>query len=326
MRGSVRNDADFPLSEPVILARGQAYALDGMFEPGDVATFELTLPGEGAPAPTFRGAPIDVANLSFRSTFNVNTARQSAIDIIGPEAFTANNFIGPLSDDPAEQEARRRQFFVTSLVEDAYESTGRGDNIYLAGWANQSPLVETTLEGANWNAQDTALYLIELEVEHERPVEEVVIVPERFTWMVREYQGLGAISPVQLSMQQGEEVIFRYTPLPDAVLRQVDELVLNISGQNTVGRTFPLQLWNWAEETWEQSRRRATATASRTRSASSGRRTRFKFACWPTTSAASCAPTGWRCRSAARSKVERDAQFRARRAHRVYIQVNDQVF
>jgi len=83
------------------------------------------------------------------------------------------------------------------------------------------------------------------------PTEEVTISADQFTWTVRERVGIGDVTPLNLSLSQGDEAIFRFTPLSDAVLSRVKELVLNTGTSSSVARAIPVQLWNWKLGDWE---------------------------------------------------------------------------
>ncbi len=248
VRGSVRNDSALTLTNPVILARGVALHLDAPLAPGDVVPFDLTLTGENAPAPALRSASYTTSSfLTLRPT----TVKQSVQDIMGDSYMNANalgRFTG--ADSREAQTNRRRQYFLASLMEDYAGTSGRGDRVYLAGWTDSAPLA-TEVAGASWNAQDTTLYLVELESERAVPSGTVTIAPDQFTWMVSDYTGLADIAPVNTQLQPGEDVTFRYTPLPGAVLQRVFTLTVNADNVNTSGLSTPFYLWNWDISDWE---------------------------------------------------------------------------
>jgi hypothetical protein len=251
VRGSVRNDGDTPLNDPVILARGQAFRLNGPLAPGDVETFDLTLPGEGMASPSPYIPSIANPYLSFRTSFASAATEQSVIDILGSERYDINYIRrGVRSDSEEEQSIFRQQLLLSSLVDDSFQSTGRGDKVYLAGWIDRAPL-SVELEGANWNSQSSTVYLVELAAEFVQPTREVTIPPERFTWAVRDYNSFGEIAPIELNMQPGEEVAFRFTPLPGAVLDTVNELWIVVDDLNVGGRRVPVSLWDWKGGAWE---------------------------------------------------------------------------
>lgn len=251
VRGSVRNDSDLTLTAPVILARGVARHLEQALAPGDVATFDLVLPGESAPAPGLR---LPLALISFFSSRSSEAAvKSSVIDIMSPDRYATNINSARLSsgDSVESQTNRRQQYFLSSFVNDFYNSGGRGDRVYLAGWADSAPFT-TDVSGAAWDTDDSTIYLIELESERIYPsTGSVTISPDQFTWVVQNYVGLNEISPVNFQMQPGEEVVFRYTPLPNAVLNQTETLVINVQDLNTGGRVMPITIWNWETEAWE---------------------------------------------------------------------------
>ncbi|MCC6801439.1 MAG: hypothetical protein IT319_01045, partial [Anaerolineae bacterium] len=249
VRGSVRNDSDMTLTDPVILARGIALHLEQPLAPGDVASFDLTLTGDSPPAPVLR-TPVST-NSFFNFRTNANTAKQSVIDILGTDRFAQNLNRIPFSDSAAQQADRRSQYFLTSFIDDYYGTSGRGDRVYFAGWTDSTPLT-IDMTGAAWNSQDMTLYLVELHNERVAPMSgSVTIAPDQFTWVVQEYLGLTDISPINVQMQPGEQVIFRFTPLPDAVLGQVQALNIVASNISTAGRDMPVYLWNWQTHDWE---------------------------------------------------------------------------
>lgn len=253
MRGSVRNDSEQTLNDPVILARGVTYRLNEPLEPGDVETFDLTISNEGLPSPApiadIPGASSNFYGYAYPNNPNL-TIHQSIIDLMGDE-YNNRGYFQPVEETLESQEIRRRQLFLESFVLDYYFATGRGNRAYLAGWANSAAL-PVDLEGAGWSAQDTTLYITELDIEFTPPTDEVLISADQFTWVVRERLGLSDVTPLDISLDPGEEVIFRFTPLPDAVLSQVKELVLELGASNVVGRELPLQLWDWRAGEWRE--------------------------------------------------------------------------
>ena len=129
--------------------------------------------------------------------------------------------------------------------------TGRGNRAYLAAWTDVAPLA-VTLEGANWKSLDTTLYLVELDVTLTQPSEEVLIAADQFTWIVKDRNSVTDLAPVALTLQPGDEVSFRFTPLPESVLNEVSELSLTVDRASTTSRTLPLQLWNWDNQAWDE--------------------------------------------------------------------------
>lgn len=249
VRGSVRNDSDLTLTDPVILARGVALHLDQPLAPGEIATFDLTLPGDNPPAPMLR-LPLAVTSL-FSSRTSESAVKSSVVDIMGTDKYTAN-IARLLGTDSVEQQVnRRRQYFLSSFVNDYYNAGGRGENIYFAGWSDTTPF-NTEITDANSTAQDTAIYLFELESERIYPsTGSVTISPDQFTWVVQEYTGLNDVSPVNFQMQPGDEVVFRYTPLPSAILNEAESLTVSLDNLNMGGRTTPIYLWNWEANAWD---------------------------------------------------------------------------
>ncbi len=254
MRGSVRNDTEQILEDPVILVRGQAYRLEKPLAPGDVATFALTLAGEGLPSP----APMAHAAGTFGSVYTRSyayqaNAAQNIIDILGDQfADNRGNYPRSAGSTEAEQEFYRRRMFLSSFINDPYDVlTGRGNRAYLAAWGDVAPL-GVTLDGANWKSLDTTLYLVELDVTLTPPGDDVLIASDQFTWIVKDRNSVTDLAPIAIRLQPGDEVSFRFTPLPESVLSQVSELTITVDRESSTSRTLPLRVWNWDTQAWDE--------------------------------------------------------------------------
>ncbi len=254
VRGSVRNDSDQALTDPVILARGVVLRLGGDLQPGDVETFDLILSNENeppAPSPLERNSGEVTPRLSFqRFSQDSRTLEQTVIDILGDENYEGRAYTSAPGTTTEEQELRRRQFFLSSFSSDPYLSSGRGDRVYLVGWSNVTPL-QTELTGATWDSIDTTFHIIELAVDSTPPVGNVVIPGDRFTWVALERTGITAdLAPVNTVLQPGDEAVFRFTPIRGAVLDDVRELRLRLDSTGAVRSEVPLELWDWDAGEW----------------------------------------------------------------------------
>jgi hypothetical protein len=252
MRGSVRNGLEVPLENPVVLVRGVALGLTARLEPGQVWPFELTLSGQDYPSP----APIAFATGEFASVFSrsfayYNFAQSRTVsDIFGLDR-DEGRFLQPDLNDPAGEELYRRRQFVTALAQDASDIfTSRGNHAYLVAWSSQAPL-EVSLTGTTGRTIDTTLYLVKLAVEIEAPTERTLITADQFTWTVLERSSLADLVPAGMRMQSGDSVAFGFTPLPQSVLAEVDELAILLDRSSNAVRSVPVQIWNFARERWD---------------------------------------------------------------------------
>lgn len=260
LRGSIRNDTDQTLHDPVILARGVSYQLVGALEPGTVRTFEgddLVLAGNTQPSPSpmefapGEANPYLVTNF-FRSPSQVysSEASRTAIDILGPENYNTSGLRIALGDDAETQEQGRRQAFLESFIIDQFASTARGNRVFLAAWTSEAPFTEV-VDGAGWRAMDTTLYLIELEVEVVAPRTRVTISQDQFSWVTLARVGASDVGPFNFALYNEAEVIFRFTPLPESILATVDELTLIVRRPASIATLISVEIWNWQEEMWE---------------------------------------------------------------------------
>ncbi|MFN8375733.1 MAG: hypothetical protein U0694_23035 [Anaerolineae bacterium] len=254
VRGAVSNNSEWTLLEPVILARGTAQRLNNALSPGDTVPFSFPLTNETVPAP----GRVDITPRTpyYYSSYDYANAEQTILQILGEELYglTAPYYYGYGTyynnpNDPNWQPNVRRRAFLSSFLTDYFTSTGRGDRVYLVGWVDTSP-APLDVVGVSWRSQDVTLLITELNTEVVQPTNHVIISGDRFTWTVRKRENVNAVGPYNLSMYSDGEIIFRYTPLPTAVLSSVDRLVLYMdSDQLSAG--VPLQLWNWEDGVWE---------------------------------------------------------------------------
>ena len=245
-RGAVRNDSDQTLRSPVVLGRGVAVQLDDL-EPGGVAPFELVLAGTFPAGPSPYLPSTITPYLTFRTARGQNLSDQTAADMLGAGYFDSGARVA--LDDPEVQERLRNQLFISSLVDDSFDSTGRGDRLFVAGWMDGTPL-ETAMRDQEPLAMASTLVISELETRIEPPGETVTVSTDRFTWAVVEYAGLSEVAPIDLNMQPGEEVSFRFTPLPTAVLDSIEQVSVVLDNLNVASRRVPLYLYDWQADEW----------------------------------------------------------------------------
>src|SRR5690606_11365585 len=62
---------------------------------------------------------------------------------------------------------------------------------------------------------------------------------------------LGERAPLNLALQPGEQVAFRFTPLPSAVLSRVDTLTLRLERASIGTQPIPVEFFNWDTDAWE---------------------------------------------------------------------------
>ena len=270
LRGTVRNEGDFALSRPVILARASSQALPATLQPGESASFELPLIADtiqpAAPAPLERHGQLQLTQLRFsRFSRSLASREQSVMDIMD-ERYNSRAYRQGPGASISDQENYRRQLLLSAAMVDPFLSTARSDQVFLAGWGAMPLQIEPG--EAQWEPNDAALYLIGLEVTQDAPPDLVRIEADQFTWVAQERTSLsGNASPVNTDLQPGDQVVYRFTPQPQAQLAQVQALhvILNL---RTTGpdEIFP-ELWDWRTGRWRPVTLRRPRARSTTRSA-----------------------------------------------------------
>lgn len=260
LRGAVSNRSERTLYDPVLLARGIAWSLGETLEPGEVREFsDIFLGGGDLPQPGVTEIALGEeslfsAALSFTMTNSyygiVGSQTRTTNDILGDDVYIdENDFFGT---QVQSDEDRRRQAFLASFVVDQYGSTGRGNQVFLAAWGEGENAADT-VSGAGWSAVDTTLYLIALDVEIDATANRsILITRDQFTWIARE-RGANDLqsAPFQLGLTGENEAVFRFTPLQEAVLSEVDALTLIVERQSGTRNSSEISLWNWREQQWE---------------------------------------------------------------------------
>jgi hypothetical protein len=265
-QGSVSNDSDIELHNPVILARGNALRLDAPLLPGETYTFDssdlivafgdeipISIPSSLEHALAVDTPFTTTSESGLKTTLNhyVNESMYSIMDIVGSEYYN-DNFSISFSDSDEEKEIRRRQALLESFVIDQYASDAQGNRVFLIGWSNDThPSDEDT--GGEHNVIDTTLYIIEVEVEHEMvAATDTFITADQFTWVSLERSGQSNVGPMRLTTYPGTNLIYQFTPLPEAVLSEVDELTVLLNKARSNSSESSIGLWNWQTEEWEQ--------------------------------------------------------------------------
>ncbi len=262
LRGTIRNDSDMTLMSPVLLARGIVIRLEEDLEPGDLYLLEeledadLTLAHTGPAAPS----PIEYALrekfLAFTRYYY--TASSSGV-VRGDETVRdifAENYVdtdfGYLVGTPnADQTLLRRQKFLNALIGDQFNATGRGNNVYLVAWASQAPF-EENVDGASWRSIDDTAYIVQLSVDFQIPEDTTLISGDQFTWVAVERQGALDASPTNATFYSNSSASFRFTPLSDSILSDVERLYIRLDqdGDDSRDREMSIELWNWQTQTW----------------------------------------------------------------------------
>lgn len=259
LRGTVRNDSDLVLHDPVILFRGIPHRMGEMLAPGDLTVIGqegLPLSNEVQPAPSPLEYEVGIfTNIYPRYRFNYNqqqiSEEQSAIDVLGQDNYSNQFYTFGTEATTRQQELYRRQVFLNTFMIDQYNTLARGNRVYLAAWSDFAP-TEEIVEGASWRSIDTTLYLVELDVELIKSNEPVTVSAGQFTWFAIERIDTGPISPNNLMLTSEGQVAFRFTPLPDAILSEVRTLNIMFEREgNATNRTFQVNLWNWEAKMWE---------------------------------------------------------------------------
>jgi hypothetical protein len=261
LRGTIRNDSEFALNSPVLLARGIAFELPQVLNPGDLYVLdeenfvlEDTGPAAAAPIEYSLGEKFNSYNSYYRygaSSDGVVRNTETLRNIFTTSYVESE--LGYLTATPnADQELLRRQKFLNALIDDQFSATARANNVYLVAWSDQAPFNED-VGSASWRAIDSTAYIVQLPVDLEVPQSEVLVSGDQFTWVALQRESALDASPTNSTLYSDSIVSFRFTPLPSAVLSNVDTLYVTLDQDGNLSRSrdMTIELWNWRTQTWE---------------------------------------------------------------------------
>ena len=246
------NTSGIALSDAVLLAAGGARPL-GTVQAGETFNVQLDVNPRQSP-------PIGLGSANLMPVYTARGTRFAAArtgtvaDIMGINYAYGQMFYRGRGFENTElrQEMWRRQSFLEAMIADADPSGGRGTDVYLVGWSNQSPL-DVRLEGAAFDTEDTTLYIFRLPTRVQAISSNGVIeLPSAYlTWTTTEASPRRDVAPYELFLQPSETAIFRYLPMPLMRLQDVQELRLFVKPGNTfsIGRGR-VSLWDWQAAEW----------------------------------------------------------------------------
>jgi hypothetical protein len=238
VRGTVVNSTGFELDDAAVLVAGGVQHL-GALAPGARATFDLRLLiHESAPLALVMGED---------SALTFDNLELTAQDVMGRDYYPNRYYT--TSSGMEERLSRQRQNLVAALAYDRDFSGGRGDRVFVFGWARTSPLA-MTLEGAPWAPDDVTLYVFELPVTLEAPAEAMTILPGLAAWAVAPGNTVPGAQPYNLTVSGAQQASFRFTPLPSARLARVERL--EVLARRTSPGTATILLKNWMTDSWDE--------------------------------------------------------------------------
>jgi hypothetical protein len=246
------NTSGIALNDAVLLAAGGVRPL-GAVQAGETFNVQLDVNPRQSP-------PIGLGSANLMPVYTARGTRFAAArtgtvaDIMGINYAYGQMFYRGRGFENTElrQEMWRRQSFLEAMIADADPSGGRGTDVYLIGWSNQSPL-DVRLEGAAFDTEDTTLYIFRLPTRVQAISSNGVIeLPSAYlTWTTTEASPRRDVAPYELFLQPSETAIFRYLPMPLMRLQDVQELRLFVKPGNTfsIGRGR-VSLWDWQAAEW----------------------------------------------------------------------------
>lgn len=258
IEGTLRNDGDFTLNDPLLLVRGSVFELDDDLAAGDFITLNnntLSITGEQVPVPSpleYRYGSL-LQSTTLGGGFYGSISDFKTIDhILNTRGQIPNNNQNSDVDNTIEADRQLRfRSFLSAFLRDQYTSTARGDSAYLVGWTEAWP-DDVAVGDVPWMSLDTTLYMAELNVLVEPPAANQVvrITPDQFTWTAIERINLLDGGGSNLSLPPSGSITLELRPINSAILREVQDMQLSIERSGGAGSLLDVEAWNHAQEEW----------------------------------------------------------------------------
>jgi hypothetical protein len=134
------------------------------------------------------------------------------------------------------------------------ESYVMGREAYLVGWAEEEVPLPVEVVGCPFSTIEAAFYVYALPVAALETGVAVTIPPALIQRHVVETTGYVDVWPEGFHMDAEAELVLRFTPWPEMIPAQVDELVLDIQGyaSTSMSGSPTVSLWNHENGDWDE--------------------------------------------------------------------------
>jgi hypothetical protein len=244
--GTVTNTTGQTLYNAVALASGGVTDL-GTLEAGATREFSFDLELDIMAAAAFGNVQLDIASARYGSVTNFSNVATTTVRQIMSSTGSRLSQRG-IDNSFERQEYVRREQFLNSIAFDTDPTGGRGTDVYIAGWTDNSPL-NVDLNGASFITEDTTLYVYRLPVTLANVGDLVELGGGLLTWTTTDRSSRRDVAPYFLQLQPGEEIVFRYQPL--LPLDGASEIRVSTRTGGYGGRDdATISLWDWSAQEW----------------------------------------------------------------------------
>lgn len=266
LEGEVTNGLPHTLEGAIILVDDVSYEL-GDLGAGQTRRFEFLLPMAQAQRMTLGSRvepsrPIVAAGYyggyGYYGTDSIDPC-QLPIGSLGAFSTTYENVMSALEENcdggsDSARQLRRRALLVAATNNEIDRSGGRASRVYLMGWSEEPP-IDVDIPDTGRVDDGTALYVYEIPSRIENSSEQANLPPGMMRWTIIERDTPGRLADVygdlsfQLNGQQG--LALRFSPDPQAPLRRVERIELDVLWDYTVIGQTRVALWNWEAGEWQ---------------------------------------------------------------------------
>lgn len=254
-RGTIKNNLPTSLTDVVLLSRHGVYRLEDDLAAGELRVIETDI---GYSADKRSSASAVQYAVGFAAPTQSRYTVRGRLEAFGPETTIREivgesqfstaiyyGLTGAYLDQTLDQTQTRQQLFLSNFMLDQFSASGRGDNVYLVGWSETAPTTEQ-ITGAGWRAVDTTVYIAELTTTRQPRAGEITTVyPDEFTWLTVTDEGGTGSTPNSILYFNDGGLAYRFIPVPQKQLGQVDSLVLVIEETNVSFSNVEIGMYDW---------------------------------------------------------------------------------
>lgn len=236
IKGEVRNNSALTLTDALVLVMQTPVSI-GTLAAGETRSFQSDVQPLNIAEPASSSRTPIYNPYTNGYNYSSNQRLQTLQDLLKTNIYSKLQ-----SGNPQEQQTyRRRDYFVGGFTNTSDQFTGRGFDVYLIGWNDQSPL-SMTLD-APYITEDTSLYAVKLTTTLATPDATVKVLPSYMQWVTLPKLNQPDFSPYELYLTQGQDATFQFKPIPALRLSTVSTLKIQTSSNNAdAGR---VSLWDW---------------------------------------------------------------------------------
>ncbi len=242
--GVIHNESKLTLTDAVVMIMNTPIRL-GMVAAGETRQFHAPVISLDQALPSaIRHTAV------YSSSYYPNSYSSTQPNSLSVEEMLLNGYSNGypynLSNTPLGQEITRRARFLNGMLDSSNQGEGRGLDVYLAGWTDNSPM-GVQIDAAS-NAEDSTLYIVKLTSQVVAPDAHLRLLPGYMQWAPVGGSNQLDYSPYSTYITSGNAAQFQFNPQAAVHLSTVNGLT--ISGRFSSSTFGLISVFDWLAARW----------------------------------------------------------------------------